>query len=294
MNTNTHPDIELFNEYLDQTDSVEFNDLRMHLASCGECRSELEALTVLRNHHHELGSAENDEVDQQNIMDYIDGHLSGKQLIEAEKSIENSAAALKSALHYATHSASMDEALQVNKAVVDESGKFVGLFSKLAGLLQFNAPIWVSVPITAVIVSAFIVSLQTGLYLNENELQVTAYQDDAMMQFKKSHSLPGMGFFSKTHQYTKAYNNMGIKLDENRLDFNWPVVEGAVSYNLRVQYYAQGQSIEIDTISTIVPHAQINIKLSDINHRYEWVLSGTTSDEMNFSAQGGFVINNAR
>ncbi|MGB5396794.1 MAG: hypothetical protein WBN96_06560, partial [Gammaproteobacteria bacterium] len=271
----------------------------LHLAQCQACRDEVAALTAVDRFYPELEHA-TDDAAQQLICDYVDDRLAPQARAEAVALIHNDDSALKAALHYASHAASMSAALgerdteqgqQHTPAAAKTTGT-TGVFSMLGRWLDLRAPLWAVVPATAFAVALLAVSLQTYMSGSHGSYQVASYQDNPVIQFRKNEDLPGIGFFSKADRSTTAYNNVQVEvLDANRIRIDWPQVANALQYSLRLQMFNQNQKLPLGEISTRLPTATFTTAELSSGRRYEWILSGKTTDDKTFYASGGFVIN---
>jgi hypothetical protein len=298
MNTETHPELETLRRYLRDIDAPEFDDLRLHLAQCAACRDEVSALGAVEQFYVTLENFSVSEAQQQQISDYIDGRLASPARSEAEALIHGNDAALKAALHYASHSAAMSAALgenaQAQVSAVSEQTVTVntGLFNWLGRWLDLRAPVWAVIPATAFAVAVVAISLQTFFSAQPTGYTVAAYQDNPVMQFRKNEDLPGIGFFSKAGRYAKDYNQVQVEIiDDTRIRMNWPSVENAANYSMRLQLFDQNQKSLVGEITTEQPTATFTPAELNEGRRYEWILSGKTRDDITFYTNGGFVIN---
>ena len=77
---------------------------------------------------------------------------------------------------------------------------------------------------------------------------------------------------------------------DNRLYLSWPEIPGASDYNLKLQVFRDGQTQLLARRQLESTMAEFQFDEPLTQHRYEWVLSGTTHDQGSFQANGGFVI----
>lgn len=304
MNVIDHPEPEQLNNYLSNSASAEFSDLRLHLAQCSHCRAVTEALTGLQNISQQALSepAEEDELtdhDHQKIADYIEGQLSETEHQQQKEFIQSKPAALKAALHYASHRSAMDKAISPAERDSAAASSFhagsrhlwSGLGIKLKQLVTFQAPVWLSVPVTAALVAVLTVKLLDISIPEQAGYKMASYQDNAIIQFRPKDHLPGIGFFAKSAQISEVYDNLKVSVSEDaRFTLQWPAVSGAIKYTLRLQMFHQGNKKLLGEVTTEKTSGVISTDLDDIYHRYEWVLSGETGDNRVFLANGGFVI----
>ncbi|HEY9034672.1 MAG TPA: hypothetical protein VIN71_12090, partial [Pseudomonadales bacterium] len=111
MTIDSHPDFELLQRYSRHADAPEFDPLRLHLAGCSECRAQLDAMAVLARHYPWLPQQACDEQLGEQLDDYLAGRLPPQQMAAAQQAIHDHPAALKAALHQASHRAAMKQAV---------------------------------------------------------------------------------------------------------------------------------------------------------------------------------------
>jgi len=287
MNTK-HPETSDLNEYLQQPQAEEFSALRLHLAGCADCRTQIDTLESLHSHYPSLQSETIDSAQQQEVEDFIDG--SANDYANLQK-IKTNPAALKAALHYASHSAAMNEEIkpdiQQQKISIVDSLKFL-----LTHIFEYRSPMWLTASVSAVLVLALSVFVFPEMNSADKSLQIVQYQDNPQIQFRPEQALPGIGFFSKTEEESHSYDGLNVVYARpDKIRLSWAPVDRAKLYKLRLQMIAQGKKNTLAEISTELNQAEIKLNATDINHRYEWRLSGITHDGKTFMTSGGFVIN---
>lgn len=306
MNVSDHPELEQIKDYLNNCNSDKYSGLRLHLAQCSQCRSLTETLMALQQNSHQVMSedAEHDaltEHEHQQIADYIDGRLSEAEHQQQKDFIHSTPLALKAALHYASHKSAMDKAELVSAADTSFasspdtgiSGFGYAVLQKIKALTAFQAPVWLTVPVTAGLVALLTINLLELPTAEQASYKIASYQDNAVIQYGPKDHLPGIGFFTKSSQLSEVYDNLKVSVsDDARFTLQWPAVARAVKYTMRLQMFHQGNKTVLGEVTTKQPSAVIATRLDDIYHRYEWVLSGETSDNRVFLANGGFVIEN--
>ena len=290
---NEHPELELLRAYLENSSADKFSDLRLHLAQCAQCRSHIAALTDL-NKISRQSTDSLDEQQHQNINDYINNKLSSDDRKIQKTFIESDPQAMKAALHYASQKAFLDRSTQADAESIKSTTSIFSLWNrqvqKLKLLLSYKTPAWLSVPITAALVTLLSFNLFKA-DLTQQPYTIATYQDNAIIQFRSKDNLPGIGFFAQSEISSENYNGINIAITPDRqLKFIWPAIANATKYHLRLQVFELGKKYVIGSISTSQPTAIISPKLTDLFHRYEWVLTGETSDNQTFMANGGFVI----
>jgi len=292
MNTE-HPETDDLNDYLLQPQRAAFSGVRLHLAGCAECRLQLAALSSLQRYYPSLQTASIDDALQQEIADYIDGSVSGEVALQ---NIKQDPAALKAALHYASHSAAMNEPARQEKAQSQKTSFARSLVSSLARLFEYRSSVWLSASVSAALVMVLAVlvfpALDSDRSLMDKTVQIVPYQDNPQIHFRPERALPGIGFFSSTEARRQPYGVFQVAYQSaaGSLQLIWPPVDNAQQYTLRLQMISQGRKNTVAQISTELNQAEIKLDTTDMNHRYEWTLSGITHDGKNFITSGGFVI----
>ena len=305
MTVSEHPELEQLKNYLNNSASAEFSGLRLHLAQCSQCRALIDGLTGLEQVSQQVLSMQTErdtlsEQQHQKIADYIDGRLSGDEHLQIKEFLQLNPLAMKAALHYASHSSAMDKAgleSTTDTISVATTGMAVNLWSgfmkKVNDLMSFQTPVWLTVPVTAVLVAMLSVTLLDQSPPEQSKYLIASYQDNAVIQFRPKDHLPGIGFFNNTTELSEAYANLKVPVSEDRhFRIQWPAVAQAINYTFRLHMFSQGSKLLVGEVTTEKTSVVISTKLDDINHRYKWVLSGETSDHRVFSTNGGFVINN--
>ena len=309
MNTTTHPNTEALAAFLADPQAAEFEELSLHLASCGDCRSQVKVLSALQENPAIIDSAyrqpaAGDTADleqamqQQQIEYYVDGQLQGEEKQHTATLLQDNPLALKAALHYACHSSAMrgKAAGSLNGSTSGQRSKnrreHLAFMTAVRHWLRLRTPVWLAVPTTAIVTVTLLLVLLPRTPHYAGDFTIASYQDNAVIQFQKKNQSPGIGFFSNAHKTIKPYNNMQVKLvSGHSIALFWPAVEKAKSYTLRLQMFKNGQKITLGEVTTTTTHAEFTNIDTNANLRYEWVLSGETTDKKTFYTSGGFVIN---
>jgi len=296
---NQHPELDEIKNYLNNTSADQFSGLRLHLAQCAECRNLASSVQHLQSVSKLQVNDSLSEQQHQQIIDYVDGSLNENVAQEIKILLEENPAAKKAALHYASHKPASQKVLIEPMTVTAgrnaslNSFKFgVNVFNQIKTLLTFQTPVWLSVPVAAALFALLSVNLFTSPDIEQANFTLVSYQDNPVIQFRSKVTSPGIGFFSKTDQLIKTYDGLQVSVsDEGRFTLRWPPVAQAATYTLRLQMFEKGNKVELANITTQETFAVITPALASIYHRYEWKLSGETSDQRDFIAKGGFVIN---
>ncbi len=298
--------------YLESPSAADYSELRLHLAGCKQCRASVEQLKQLQSRIRqspEITSSNFENqftatVEEQLIEQYVDGALAGAEHRQIKSLLQQQPQALKAALHYAGQRAAMDRAgIDKNVAshevalnnMAPQQNEYRSaqqtLINKLANFFELRPPIWLSVPATAMAMLAIIVLVYPSTSPTGDNMAIASYQDNAVIRFQDINQPPGIGFFSKAQRTSKPYEAMQVTLKKNSLNLQWPVVDNATSYNVSVYIINEGQRLTISEQSSNSNNLAINNFKAQIGKRYEWQLTGETSDAKTFTASGGFVIN---
>ena len=119
MNGVEHPESEQLIAYSEQPESVEHQAVGLHLASCGQCRMDLETSTNLRRHAGWISTnltELSDEIEGE-MSDLLNNRLSGQAAAELRERIKQNPAMLREALHYARHHVAMELGREFHRAV---------------------------------------------------------------------------------------------------------------------------------------------------------------------------------
>jgi len=311
MNSMTHPDTEQLSDYLQEPAADRFSDIRLHLMQCHVCRSQASLISEIRNNLENIRAEQDANMSEQDselaelianqtIEQYVDDSLDPKTAVQVRKTIENNPRALKMALHYASHSASMSRQEDVglrstSRDVVTQSGSTQqqGIAGMFRQWISARIPLWMTVPVAAVAAGIFAVVILPQTTQFAQGPTVVAYQDNPTIQFRRMEPTPGIGFFANADKIVKPYQSATARvMDKDKLELVWPEVEGAVSYTLHVKIHRMGEYVSVDKITTKQNQAQFTRLQQDAGQRYVWSLSGKTQDGAMFSTKGGFVINN--
>lgn len=293
MNVKDHPELEVLNKYLINSTSAEFSDLRLHLAQCSECRAQVDGLNALAHISH-LPTDTLTETQHQKIHDYINDELPVGERKEIEQFIHSNTSAMKAALHITSHNSLQDRISSATVTGFQESttNRFLSTFSAyLKSLLSYQTPLWISAPVTAALVALLSLNL-----FEQNATQqpytIASYQDNAIIQFRSKDNLPGIGFFAKSELSSTDYDGLQVNVSDNRhFELHWPAISNAVKYKLRLHRFNQGKKSLVSELTTDRTSVVIETESEKIFSRYEWSLTGNTSDNRSFMAKGGFVIN---
>lgn len=284
-------------------ESVQYHDVLDHLALCAHCRVQVDILTTL---HNDLSSIKQqsqlNEAQQQQICDYLDGHLSAQQSDDVRSLILSQHEAMRAALHYQSHaevmrkdlvetvvSSAESRAVENKKPPVFLTARFLSTL-KLA--VNFQTPLLFTMTATAAIFMVVIVLLQSP-GIGQKQTVIASYQDDPTVQFSDQNVLPGIGFFSQSSNTSKPFNDIRIEIvAEDMIKISWPELDGVSLYKMRIQVFNHGKKTVLKETSSRSSHMtfQLESEAEQDNKHYEWILYGNTMDDRRFYASGGFVI----
>ncbi len=308
---NNHPDWNNIVGFIDDPGATEFKDIELHLASCVDCRTKASELAQLQL---ELSSADFIQqqtlidivqsksnnlttLSEQEIEDYVDGNDDEQQQQHVKTLLHEEPTALKAALHYASHQSAMmrelpelENMLSVSKSINTPQVNKVSITSLIKRFLTQPIPAWIMLPASGFASVLLFLILNSQFQTNDSGVKIASYQDNAVLQFSTKNQQPGIGFFSNARKKTIAFENVVVSInDKAALHIHWPAINAALSYTIIIKKIDFNQTVVIaeQTVSTN------NVIFDDIplfnNRRYQWVLTGDTSDSESFYASGGFV-----
>jgi hypothetical protein len=313
---NQHPSAEQLCSYMESPESREHGDIRRHLMGCNQCRLQIDNLSQLELDikyfvprfavQHEI-TGDN----EQRIERFVEHQFDDKPNQPMETEVRSDPDALKSALHYAVHSAAMSRNLEnmskpdiatAETSTTSTQGGFHQLLSRIKQSLQWPMPAWALAPASfavAAVISFVLVSNTTN---QQQSVQIATYQDDATITFERAGMPSGsIGFFHDAQSSSKPFT--GIKIAVNKevapgddgnnetkqLLLQWPAVEKAVNYKVRIYHYQNNEKQLLAQQSSNETQLRFeNLKLTNGQH-YEWQLSGDTENGLKFTTSGDFV-----
>ncbi len=282
-----HPDDIDLASYLARPDSTAHSNISLHLAGCADCRKQVEMMSLLKTEAAALHSETCDEQQQQKVDEFIYRDLSGIKKVALRTQITGDPAMLKSALHSLTQ--------KNNKPLTQQSQPQSSPATSIAGdWFQKLISSWFSLPVTALatMVLTFVVIQSFGLFSKQdNSISIASFQDNQRIRFLSQNKMPGIGFFSSAGQQSEPFQNLKISFSEDQqLNLEWQPVSHARDYNLTLSRYSDGQKQLHDKITVSTTFATITLNEDDFNQRFEWTLSGDTTQGKTFITSGGFVI----
>ena len=307
MTMTQHPTIETLSGYVLSPDNQDYRDVRRHLQACEPCRLRSDQLSTLSQRlRHEVplykASLPVDVTDATDITTEEAASLiqSGQGLTaEQLKTIRQSPAAMKAALHSLTHSAAMQRDIQqhVSPETTTTSDSIATQTRKtnlLEWLKQFVTihPAWLSIPTTAVVIFVLTLGLTGQLRQHSDLPLVTAYQDNPVVNFQPAGAQhPGIGFFSNVPSTSRPFAPVQVTVSfDGILALQWPAINKAVDYAVQIAEIQGDNPIQLFQQITNKPQIRFIAFKPHKGRRYTWTISGKVQDGQQFKAQGGFVI----
>lgn len=291
MKLNQHPDDQQLQAYLQEPEADRFIDISLHLASCVDCRQQLAGMQKFKSIYRQLKGVVLSNQQQQRVDEFTQQSLSREDYAVAQEEIRAHPAMLKSALYSLSLQPVAVQAgsTQTTSAIKNQSS----FITRLIEWFNWPMPQWSSVALASVItLMVTLVVDNTMLQQAANtSLQISSYQDSENMRFIPPQTVPGIGFFSAAKNYTKPYQGLQVSLDQNQqLQLQWQAVDEATQYQVALYRFSNGNKQLVKKVTTQNTYAALQLQLESFNQRFEWTLSGSTSQQVSFITSGGFVI----
>lgn len=292
MTHTEHPDSIALATFAEQPDSQ--HAVREHILHCAACRAKVDTLHSLQHQLGvllpELAPAHRAVVNTADIAAYVDDRIEAASRSALAKQIKDDPASLKSALHYATHSAAMQQVLDSTHHYSTTSHTTNELWPKLKRWLTGPTPAWSMAAAASLLLGINLLVSNHNQQESSEKLQIASYQDDAKLYFPGD-SAPGIGFFHNAQpQQAEKFSGMEFNLNTpNTLTVHWPEVENATYYTFNLRLISAGITQTLADTQVGAPELQITFEPQP-GKRYEWQLSGQTQDGKFFQTQGGFVL----
>ena len=304
-NHDVHPTLNMLVGYTDSPRSGENETVRKHLVGCAPCRLRVAKLTALsRGIKQEIPllAGDNDESLARRAALFVDREAGDAPDPQGEQSPHSNPELLRAALHYATHSAAMRREIATTQAGTAP----VGTAGSVRAVERAELDIWLSrlkwlfswrntmpVPLPLAYVALLTLALMWPLVMQHGApaLTLAVYQDKPLLIFK-SEQAPGasIGFFGQASQQTVAYGPVSIVQDKHgSLLVSWSAVAGAKQYDFSLYKLDNSQRALVKAATSDTTQAVLRGAELAANQRYEWRLSGVTSDGRAFSTSGGVV-----
>ena len=294
-----HLSIDAISDYLAEPTATEFDALRRHLISCSECREQASLVSRLRDKETPLACNQSlTEDDELHIADYLEGRMSANQDEEIAKRLASDKQAQKAALHYATSRAAMRRVLgdSIGSAAVAErqQGDSMGLVTAVTRFFNWRPLAWISAPAVAALTLLVAVIVYPAQQNSVSAgLLVATYQDHAVVTFNQQNAAqPGIGFFSAAKKTEQPFAKMDVTVtNDHALLMRWSPIVNSENYRLKLFVINDNQRSPVGEVTSETPAAVLEGFIPRPGSRYEWALSGQTSDGFLFSTKGGFVFN---
>ncbi len=290
MNFDQHPDDELLQAYQQEPAADRFIEVSLHLASCADCRQQLARVQNLRSIYRYIESETLSDEQQQRVEEFTQQSLSEEDYAAARDEIRNNPGMLKSALY----SLSMPQDVLPHSIPANAPDNENSFMSQLIEWFNWPTPAWAGFAAGAVITLTVSVLLLGNSMLQHgatSSINIASYQDSKSMRFIPQQTVPGIGFFSAANNYAKPYDNLLISVDDDhQLQMQWQPVDNATQYQISVYRFSDGDKQLVEKVTTRNTYASIQLQLESFNQRFEWTLSGNTSQQEVFITSGGFVI----
>jgi hypothetical protein len=122
-------------------------------------------------------------------------------------------------------------------------------------------------------------------------LEIARYRDLPVIQFTSPLQGPGVGFFHTAPASVAPFDDVAVSLEgPGRLSIAWPPVSQATGYRIQLSRIEAGDAVLLKASETPDPRVVFEGLEFVPGQRYVWMLSGTTTDQTRFQAQGGFVF----
>lgn len=288
--SDAHPSLEQLAAYVEAPAAEEHSALRCHLAACNPCRQQVDYLGNLSaNLAAALPPATPSSLSEESVADFVDGRLPPQRQRELAAQLAEDAAALKAALHYASHAEAMRAHLEAPPPGPVPTEPLRP--SPWQRLLAWHPPAWLSIPVTTAAAFAVALLVIPPLASLPPPL-VVSYQDQPQLILQPAaDELPGLGFFHAAQG--RALPFVGLRAQYAKasgLTLEWPPVEMAKGYHLSLSLVGSDGIQPVAEINTRQPRAHFPTLVLEPARRYQWILSGQTSDDMAFHTSGGLVV----
>jgi len=295
----THPELDILAEMVATPESSPAAELVAHVSQCYACRKQLARLSRLQNRVQQGVSQSrlaNEQVQQ--IADYVDDRLPADVQQEVAQQLQQDKRLLKAALHYAagrSHYAKPGTPLQASRPFHGQAHRNdANWLQRLSAWFWQPSSAWTGMATAAAAVAIMAVALRP-VFVTEsvNGIALAPYQDTAQIEFFLAEQPPGIGFFSGARKSVQqAFSGVAMALHgDNMLRLNWPSVAQASGYKVAL-YEVSGDKSQL-VLEQTTTRPEIELSLGTLNlrpgSRYQWELSGTTTDRKKFVARGGFV-----
>lgn len=301
MNPQPHPSLEDLTGFVQEPEATEFNQLRIHVATCSECRKHIskieKIMKVMESTPSTFAETSNDgdgHLTDHDIINYVSATNDAATKSRIQAHLKTCGACQKAVLKYRSHTyASQSEVEDTEAVVTTQSHQPESSWQQNVSQFKEIWLAWLKTPtvaLTGVLAGVLVTQWYNAEDISTPEFSVATYQDEDILTFTPKGSPIGAGFFSTTNQTTKPFTGIEVvTLDKQSFKAEWPAVSGATSYTLRLFIIDNGIKQMITEQSTNIPQISVTNHEFLPSRRYEWQLEGETQNEQ-FQTRGGFVL----
>ena len=290
MSKTQHPDMEQLIGYVDAPQGGSDRTVALHLARCNECRVHVSNFMRLQQRVKSLAALKTTSSDgvlrAEDERAIVGNHLSNEHITY----LKNDKQRLRAALYLSSQVNAINTVNSVKSNTSPPTSPQIKRFTHWWEKLMNFMPQWEYAALAASLTLAVVFGIH--LMQQEKQVNIVAYSDNPVVVFKQVKSnTPGIGFFSGAVNTSKAYSGVSVSaLGNNKWMLQWPDISNAENYLLQLYRVANGNTELLFEKRSMNTRLTISdLALSD-HTRYEWKLSGNTSDQRRFSASGGFIL----
>ncbi|WP_455208038.1 hypothetical protein [Kaarinaea lacus] len=309
-----HPSVEQLIGFMESPEIGTHSNIRRHLMACDSCRRQVDKFSQLEmniKHHVPRFTSQHTVVENtgQMIERFVDQQLDDEQHQLIQHRINSDPRVLKSALHYAVHSAAMSRNLDALKnkplttgisSTTSRQGLIHRWLRQMKQSLQSPMPTWALAPASIAIAAIVSLALVSHSVSHQPQAQIAAYQDDPRITFERAGMPSGsIGFFHDAQSSSKPFSGIKIAVNQTpgengevgnqQLVFEWPTIDTATDYQLSIYTYQDNDRQLLARQSS----DKSQLIFSDLNlanrQHYQWELSGVTKNGLKFRTTGDFV-----
>lgn len=130
-----------------------------------------------------------------------------------------------------------------------------------------------------------------ALFPSPGHHQLAIYRDDPGLHFSDEEQPQGLGFFTGATVRSEPY--AGVHFDAKRngdVTAQWSPVAKATEYRFRIFGLNDSTPVAVFDVRTGGTSVAVPSAALQPGKRYEWQVSGTTTEGTHFSTSGGFVV----
>ena len=298
-------------EYLEHPTDEASAHIRLHLASCPMCRRSADALDTLESALIALRDTSrpvrgSGHLTDQGIAEYIlaeenDPVRQTWQSHVAECGSCREAVLLARARERKHQRTTPNHAVQDHVAAFPNTNTTAEITAPIAAAPKVPAarvtpPRWrrnARIPLAAAAGFLLAVALLPRLpaLFPPPALQLAAYRDDPGLHFGDEEQPQGLGFFTGATVRSEPY--AGVHFDTKRngdVTAQWSPIAKATEYRFRIFGLNDSTPVAVLDVRTGGTSVAVPSAALQPGKRYEWQVSGTTTEGSHFSTSGGFVV----